>query len=151
MKIKKKIQMDELILDEVDVMDEVDPEEDTCIQPCTLVDISPCDTCKKIDLCPSDPTNPGVLITVTSTINNLCPNKLLSVAAVLCERVGDQDIVRAVQVKEIKTPSTTPCASLNVQFDFAFPQMCGGNNRKFKAKIVAHYVNPTGCTCPCSM
>lgn len=120
------------------------------VDPCDPVNIDSCSTCTDINLGNVNPTNPGLLINVSATIRNLCPNRQVSVACVLCERIGQQDVVRAVQVREITTPGTSTCVSSNVDFSFVFPQVCSDNDRTFRARIIAHYVNPTGCTCPCS-
>lgn len=135
------------MLDELNVT-----EQESCKQPiveaCDPVTIDSCSTCENINLGNVEPTNPGLLIDVSATLRNLCPNRQISVACVLCERVGQRDVVRGVQVRQLTTPETGTCVSLNVDFQFAFSQKCCGNNRKFKAKIIAHYLNPD-CECPC--
>ncbi|MBU5270546.1 hypothetical protein [Clostridium cochlearium] len=120
------------------------------VESCDSVNIDPCSTCTDINLGNLNPTNPGLLVNVFATIRNLCPNRQASVACILCETIGQQDVVRAVQVRQITTSGTSTCVSSNIDFCFAFTQLCNNNDRTFKARIIAHYVNPTGCTCPCS-
>ncbi|RXI48479.1 hypothetical protein DP130_07035 [Clostridium tetani] len=147
MKIKKKVKMDELVIDEVDVMDEVDLEEDT--GTCTPIEIDPCDTCQKIDLS-SEPLDPGVLLNINATISKVCPRRTLSVAAVLCK----DDKVIAVQVKTVPTgepPQQGSCKTLDVDFHFVVPAECGDDPQMFEAKIIAHYSDITDCECPCGV
>lgn len=146
--MKKKIQINELTVRQ-QTCDPIDAE------PCEPVNIDSCTTCTKIDLGDVDPTNPGLLIDVSATIRNLCPNRPVSVAAVLCERVANQDIVRAVQVLEDEAECPTGqqcfCADLDVNFTFAIAQACDpqGDDRVFKARIITHYLNPECCQCNC--
>ena len=119
------------------------------VEPCDPVKVDSCSTCKEIDLGNVNPTHPGLLIDVSATVRNLCPNKQISVACILCEKIGHKDVVRAVQVRQFRTPKKGHCVCLDVDFRFAFPQKCGCNDRIFKAKIISNYINPTGCKCPC--
>ena len=119
------------------------------VEPCDPVKVDPCSTCKEIDLGNVNPTHPGLLIDVSATVKNLCPKKQISVACILCERIGHKDVVRAVQVRQFRTPRKGHCVCLDVNFRFAFPQKCSCNDRVFKAKIISNYINPNGCKCPC--
>lgn len=135
------------MLDELNVT-----EQESCKQPiveaCDPVTIDPCDTCREINLGNVEPTNPGLLINVSATLRNLCHDRQVSIACILCEKVGQRDVVRGVQVRQLTTPEIGDCVSLNLDFQFAFSQKCSGNDRKFKAKIISHYLNPD-CECPC--
>lgn len=153
--MKKEIGMGKLDINEIEVKDEMYPENlGMSMAGCDPVSVSPCEVCA--NLVPSDPelTNQGLIINVPTTINNVCVGKKISVACILCERVNGLDKVRAVQVLE--GTATCPsgrqnfsCANLNVEFNFALKQSnCTSGNRTFKAKIIAHYIDPTNCKCP---
>lgn len=125
---------------------EINPQE---VQVCTPVTVAPCATCDKVNIGNVGVTN-GFILEVNGTITNACRGRTLSVAAILCETVNNTDIVRGVQVIEVPVPTGTGrCTNVPVSFVFAFSDICRDNNRTFRARIIAHYLNPAGCTCPC--
>ncbi|NME95820.1 hypothetical protein HF847_07405 [Clostridium cochlearium] len=147
--MKNKIKIDKLLVRQEENCDPIE------VDPCDPVNIDSCNTCTKIDLGDIDLTNPGLLIDVSATIRNVCPNRLISVACILCEEVEDEDVVRAVQVLEdtAECPEGEECfcTDLDVDFTFAVEQACDseGDDRVFKARIIAHYLNPECCECNC--
>lgn len=134
---------------EIKIEDPENPEEPDNPTPpssCTTINVDPCNPCNTTTINDVEPLDAGVLINVTANLKNLCPNRTISIAAVLCK----DDKVVAVQVKEKSTGSGSGCKTANETFHFAVKTKCGDRDT-FKVKIIAHYSGSTNCPCPCSI
>lgn len=117
-----------------------------------------CQLCAQINIEQELVLSSGILITVTATVDNACVGNNLSMGAILCETIEEDEIevsrVIATQVLEgIVTGAPGEfCADVTRVFSFLIADTCrpDGTPRVFRAAVAAHYViDDPDCLCPC--
>lgn len=114
------------------------PSDNCCCNTKQDICFSPCDIVKKecIDVCPSCE---GRLLILHVNLKNICPNKIIAVGVLIYENKK----LYAFKVKKMPTGCFDGCKNKNFdagEFCFVFPedQLC--QKRKFKVKVMSHYV-----------
>lgn len=93
----------------------------------------------------------GRILQLDVTLKNVCPNKRVALAAIVTE-VDDNDVEHKRGLKTMTVPAHTreSCRDVTVKcIKFVLPEdldvsgsanaMC--NNRRFKARFIAHYID----------
>ena len=139
---------------------QIECDEVICIEECPIpadITISGCNDTVEYDAGDLYMDSLGRILELSATVKNVCPNRRVALAVVLTE-IDQNDIEhkRGMKTMVIPTHSRLICHDVKVNcIKFVLPEeldvsgvdnaMC--NNRKFKARFIANYIDNDFCCC----